>query len=103
MKIPQKIKIGNTEYKVKKKNYYFNKTLGGQINYNLRTMYIRKSGIKVDEEENFFHEIAHGTCKELEFNYPKIVAFRNNESFIQELGIVLRKTFLDLLKKQKNN
>ena len=48
-------------------------------------------------EDTFFHEIAHGILKELEFNYPKMSSFRNNESFVQEMGLTLRKTFIDLL------
>ncbi len=99
MKIPKKIKIGNKEYNIKKTNFYFNDTLGGQINYNTDTIKIKNGN---QEEITFFHEIAHGILKELEFNYPKMVAFRNNESFTHELGLTLMSTFLDLLKKQED-
>jgi hypothetical protein len=38
----------------------------------------------------------------MEFNYPQITKFRNDEQFTQELGLNLRKLFLDLLEKQKD-
>ncbi len=101
MEIPKKIKIGEKEYKVYEKRYYFNDSLGGQINYNLNTLGIRKNLDDRDKQVTFFHEVSHGILKELEFNHPKITTFRNNEDFVQEMGLILRKMFLDLLKKQK--
>ncbi len=41
-----------------------------------------------------------GVLKEMEFNYPKMSKFRSDDTFVQELGLVLRNTFIDLLKKQ---
>ena len=100
MKIPEKILIRDTTYKIKLKNYYFNDALGGNINYNNSVMGIKKSLKGKFKEDTFFHEVAHGVLKELEFNHPKIHSFRNNEDFVQEMGLVLRKTFIDLLEKQ---
>lgn len=101
MKIPKEILIGDTMYKIKLKNYYFSdNSLGGNINYNNSIMGIRKSLKGKFKEDTFFHEVAHGILKELEFNHPKIHSFRNNENFVQEMGLILRKTFIDLLKKQ---
>lgn len=103
MKIPTKIKIGETEYKVNEKKFYFNDLTGGSINFNLSKIVIRKTlPSKKEREAVFFHEIAHGILKELEFNHPKISPFRSNEVFVQELGLVLRKTFLDLFEKQED-
>lgn len=98
--IPREILIGDTMYKVKLKSYYFNSNIGGNINYNDSVMGLKKSLKGKFKEDTFFHEVAHGVLKELEFNHPKITNFRNNENFVQEMGLVLRKTFKDLLKKQ---
>lgn len=101
MNFPKEIKIGDKEYKVKEKRYLFQYGVGGNIDYHRGVGGIRK-GIKGKyKEEVFFHEIAHGVLKDLEFNYPKVSAFRNDEKFVQEMGLILRKTFLDLLSKQK--
>lgn len=51
-------------------------------------------------EDIFFHEISHGVIKELEYNHPRIAVFRTNEAFVQEMGLILRKTFLELLESQ---
>ena len=101
MKIPTKIKIGEVEYKVSEKKFYFNDNISGNINYNLAQINIRKTLSSKEKEATFFHEIAHGILKELEFNHPKISPFRSNEDFVQEMGLTLRKAFLDLLKKQE--
>lgn len=52
-------------------------------------------------EDTFFHEMAHGILKEMEFNYPQITKFRSDENFTQELGLCLRKLFLHLLEEQE--
>lgn len=102
MKIPNKLIIGETQYKIKMKRVInWNKEIGGQINYNYNLLILKKGMSKKILESSFFHEIAHGILKELEFNYPKISNFRDNEKFVQEMGLVLRKTFLDLLEKQE--
>lgn len=97
MIIPDKIKIGDTEYKVRNKKF---KEIGGQINYSNRTLDIHRSNFDRAREDTFFHEVSHGILKELEFNHPKIICFRNNEDFTQEMGLILRKTVLDLIRKQ---
>ena len=102
MIIPKTIKIGETNYKVKESLFLFkDSALSGNIDYHICTMRIRKNMTKRGKEDTFFHEVAHGICKELEFNHPKIAKFRCDELFIQELGLLMRKTFLDLLEKQK--
>ena len=106
MIIPKKIKIGETNYNIKFKRVvdWTNKKVTGEINYGEGIMKIKnhKQGDKF-KEDIFFHEMAHGVLKELEFNHPKISKFRCDELFVQEMGLTLRKTFLDLLKSQKGN
>lgn len=102
MKIPKYIRIGDTEYKIKKKIIIdWNESIAGQINYWKKELLIKEYGDNKIDESNFFHGIAHGIMKEMEYNHPKVVDLRNNENFIQELGLVLRKTFKDLMEKQK--
>jgi len=103
MIIPNKIRIGEHNYTISKcwKVDWKNNNVVGQINYNDKK--IRLKDCNTDErinEDNFFHEIAHGMLKELEFNHPKISVFRNDEGFVQEIGLLMRKTFLDLMNKQ---
>ena len=101
MRIPNKIKIGDSEYNVNEKMILFKeKTLSGQITYGNLNLAIRGDMIPKAKEDTFFHEIAHGVLKELEFNHPKISHFRNDDKFVQEMGLVLRKTFLDLIEKK---
>ena len=101
MIIPKKIKIGDMEYNVREKMFLFkDKSIAGNISYGNLDMSIRSGMIDKSKEDVFFHEITHGILKELEFNHPKITHFRNNEDFVQEMGLLLRKTFLDLMKKQ---
>ena len=94
--------IGDSKYKVREKNYWFSRlgNISGNINY--ANQVINMSNIQTErcKEDTFFHEIAHGILKELEFNYPAITKYRNDELFTQELGLMLRKTFLDLIQKQ---
>ncbi len=102
MKIPKTIRIGNKEFKIKIKNRIsWSKKISGQINYDDKELMINKKLKGRDLESTFFHELAHGLFHEMEFNYPQMVKFRNDETFIQEFGLNLRKTFLDLLEKQK--
>ncbi len=102
MIIPKNIVIGGRKYNIKQKRIidWRNKSVVGQISYYSKNMKIQKMDDGKYKEDIFFHEIAHGVLKELEFNFPKISKFRNNEEFVQELGLTLRKTFLDLLEKQ---
>ena len=100
IKIPKKILIGNTEYTIKHKHFLFDKNLGGNINYSSQRLNIKKSNNQKVKETTFFHEIAHGLIKELEYNHPKLSLFRNNEELVHEMGLVLRKTFIDLMEKQ---
>ena len=99
MKIPRTILIGNSDYKIIRKDWVFNKVLGGEINYDAKTIKIRK-GDKGIMEDTFFHEMAHGVMKEMEYNYPQVTKYRNDDDFIQELGLTLRKTFKSLLDNQ---
>lgn len=101
--IPKKIRIGGTDYKISQpwRVDWRNSHVSGQINYDSEEIKLKKGVAERSKEDTFFHEIAHGVLKEMEFNYPRINKFRMNEGFVQELGLVLRKTFLDLLKKQK--
>ena len=104
MKIPDKIRIGKYNYNIKKVRIidWTNSNIDGQISYSSKMMKIKIN--KKDEritESTFFHEIVHGILKELEYNYPKISSFRSNESFVQELALILRKTFIDLLDAQE--
>lgn len=103
MKIPNRIKIGEHFYDIKKVRLIgWNDTIVGQIHYGNKRIKIRMSNKDMrDNEDTFFHEVAHGLLKELEFNNPSIVKFRNDECFVQEMGLLLRKTFLDLLKSQE--
>lgn len=105
MIIPKKIKIGNHYYDVKKVKIvdWTNRDVIGNINYGKKRMKFKS--FEKDErtdEDIFFHEISHGLLKELEFNHPKISVFRNDEVFVQEMGLTLRKTFLDLLESQED-
>lgn len=103
MKIPEKVKIGKYDYNIKKVRIIDWKNIGvvGQINYSNKLIKLKmcKKDHRMNEDV-FFHEVAHGILKELEFNHPKMSKFRNDEDFVQELGLILRKTFIDLLKKQ---
>jgi len=80
-----------------------NTAIVGSVNYGDKLIKIKKC--KKDEritQDTFFHEIAHAILKELEFNHPQITKFRSDEIFVQELGLTLRKTFIDLLKSQED-
>lgn len=97
MKIPNKIKIGSSLYDIKKKHFFTsNPQQLGKIDYYDRKMYIKILPDKRRTEQIFFHEIAHGLLKELEFNYPQLSCFKNNERFTQELGLMLRNLFVEL-------
>ena len=101
MKIPDKIKIGNRDFKVKiKRLINWDNNISGQIRHGDAKLILAKNLSGKRLEDTFFHEISHGLFKEMEFNYPQMVKFRNDETFIQEFGLLLRNTFLDLLKKQ---
>lgn len=101
MKIPNKIKIGERDYKIKEKRLIdWDKKVSGQIQYGSNTLILKKNANERAKQDAFFHEIAHAILKEMSFNYPKITKFQDDESFVQEMGLVLRKTFLDLLKAQ---
>ena len=104
MNIPNKITIGMKEYSIKIKYFVdlFHSNVYGNINYMDGVMKIKKVDDERAMEDTFFHEIAHGLMKEMEFNYPQMVKFRNDEKFIQELGLHLRNTFMELLRKQKH-
>lgn len=98
MKIPNKVMIGEYYYSVKQVQLIdWDRSIGGQINYNTKTIKLKPGVDKKITESTFFHEIAHGLLKELEYNHPKITAFRSNETFVEEMGLQLRKTFVDLL------
>ena len=101
MNLPKKLMIGQNEYKISKSHFVFNRNLAGLINYHTKEILIRKTDNDRDLSENLFHEIAHGLFKELEYNHPKITSFRNNEEFIQETGLLLRKIYLQLLKEKE--
>ena len=103
MIIPDKITIGVKEYRVKRLRFIelFNSNIQGQICYGEGVLKIKNVGDERATEEVFFHELAHGILHEMEFNYPQITKFRNDEQFTQELGLVLRKTFLELIEGQK--
>lgn len=103
MKIPKKIKMGDQEYMIKmRKKVGGNKHYGGQINYSSKIMELKKDARDSKLlEATFFHEITHCLIKELEYNYPKIQKFRNDEGFVNEMALLLRKFFLDLLEKNE--
>lgn len=103
MKIPDKIRIGCKNYIIKKVRTvsWLNNSIVGNINYSASIIKIKKYKDKREMEQTFFHEMAHGLMKEMEFNHPQITKFRSDEVFTQELGLNLRKTFLDLLDKQE--
>jgi hypothetical protein len=102
LKIPKKIRIGESEYNVKKCRIIdWNGKLAGQINYGSKVMKMKEFEDERVTEETFFHEMSHGVLKELEFNHPAITRFRNDETFVQEMGLLLRKAFLDLLSNQE--
>lgn len=101
MKLPETIKIGDVEYKIQKKSFIFDSNIAGRINYHKKTVELKKDASERTDEDSFFHEIAHGILKELEFNHPKIASFRNNEEVVQEMGLLLRTIFIDLVEKQK--
>ena len=103
MNIPKKIKIGEHLYDIKKVRVvdWNNSAVGGSINYLTKKMILKKgSSDKKIIETTFFHEVAHGLLKELEYNHPKASKFRCDEEFVAELGLELRKTFIDLLESQ---
>lgn len=104
MKFPKRIKIGDYYYSIKKMKIvdWNNFKVDGQVNYFRKTIKVKANEKhKKMEEETLFHEIAHGLMKELEYNYPKLVKFRNDEDFTQEFGLMLRKIFVELLEAQE--
>lgn len=104
MIIPDKIKIGRNYYTIKKVKHmvWGDTSIVGKINYGDKLMKLKMyKRDNISNQDTFFHEVAHGLLKELEFNYPQMVKFRNDESFTQELGLTLRITFLDLLGRQE--
>jgi len=104
VKIPKKVRIGNHYYNIKKVRVvdWKNKDVAGDINYGIKRVRLKKFKDERMNQEIFFHEVAHGILKELEFNYPQIIKFRNDEIFVQELGLTLRKTVIDLLNNQRS-
>lgn len=102
MKIPHKILIGESLYQVKQTKFISmsKESIVALINYDKKLIKLKSIKDTRLLEDHFFHEVSHGLLKELEFNHPKISNFRTNEAFIQELGLTLRITFLDLLKSQ---
>jgi len=101
MTIPKKVKIGESEYSVKRTRFVGGKNWSGFINYHDRKIKIKPGYSEREEEDVFFHEIAHGILKEMEFNHPQINKFRGDEQFIQELGLLIRKTFKSLNEEKK--
>jgi hypothetical protein len=102
MRIPKRILIGQHYYNISKCWLIdWKRDLAGQINYITKELKLLKNTDDKEIEGTFFHEVAHGLLRELEFNYPKITAYRHDEKFVQELGLNLRKTFLDLLNNQE--
>jgi hypothetical protein len=99
MKIPSKISIGEITYRIKIRRFvnFFNSDIHGSINYGDAIIKLKQQSSDRTTEDIFFHELAHGILKEIEYNYPQIVKFRNDEKFVQEMGLTLRKSFLDLL------
>ena len=100
MKLPETVRIGQKVYTVGEKRYVFDKNLGGSINYNVDTISIRKGMPEREVEATFFHEIAHGVLHELEFTHPQITSFRSNETFVQEMGLMMRQIFQQLVHEQ---
>lgn len=101
MKIPKNVKIGKLLYKIEIcKRINKQNSLMGRVDYQDKKIKILKMSDNRQIEMVLFHEIAHGIIGELEFNYPKISIFKDDEIFIGEFTLLLRKTFLDLLDKQ---
>ena len=102
MIIPNKIRIGKHYYDVQQcKLIDWSTKLTGQINYGKEILKIRTCRLDIENEATFFHELAHRIIRSLEFNHPQISRFRNDEVFVQEMGLTLRKTFIDLLNNQE--
>jgi hypothetical protein len=81
--------------------FWHEKCVAGQINYTTGEILVKDILRGKEMESTFFHEIAHGILKELEFNYPNVHILRNNEEFTHELGLNLRQIFLQLLDEQR--
>ena len=103
MKMPKRVRIGESTYIIKMQHFidFLNLGISGKINYSKKVVKIKKTSDKRMMEDVFFHEIAHGVLKEMEFNYPQLTKFRNDEAFTQELGLHLRTLFLNLLNDQE--
>ena len=104
MKYPKELYIGNHLYKFKvvrfiEKMIFKKNNIAANINYQESIIKTTEFSNEKENQATFFHELAHGILREMEFNHPKIIKFRNDEKFTDELGMVLRKTFIDLQKK----
>ena len=93
MLIPKKVRIGDRNFRVKVERIidWSNNGVAGQINFSNGVLKIKKNLTEKEEESTFFHEIAHGILKEMEFNYPFLTKYRNDEVFVQEFGLLMRK------------
>lgn len=104
MKYPKELYIGDHLYKFKvvrliEKLIFKKNNIAANINYKDSIIKTLEFENEKENQANLFHELAHGILREMEFNHPKIIKFRNDEKFIEEFGLVLRKTFIDLQKK----
>lgn len=104
MKYPKTINIGNKVYKIKvlkflERFWFLKHNMAANINYKDNLIKTVEFDDPKENEANLFHEITHGILREMEFNHPGIITYRNNEVFVEELGLALRKTFIDLHEK----
>ena len=102
MKIPKKVKIGNETFKIKVKRF-MKKNLYGSICQCKKVIKINKNNSTRELEATFFHEIVHGLLKEMSFNYPFLKNKRFDEDFVEEMGLLMRNIYLDLLKKDESS
>ncbi len=101
MIIPNKITIGKSIYNVFNR-YLFFRSHAGIINYFEKEIVLKRKYNKGRTgESTFFHEVSHGIVNELQYNYPKIIPLKDDEDFVQELGLLLRRVFMDLLAQQE--
>ena len=97
MKIPKTIEINNRILRVRRPKMLF-RNQAGTFNLLSGVISIRRQlkDFPFIESISFFHELSHAILLNLSSNHPIASNLVNDEPFCNELGLNIRKIFLDL-------
>lgn len=97
MKIPKTIQIHNRILRVRRPHMLF-RNRAGSFDILTGIIYVRRQLKDYPDLESisFFHELSHGILLNLCSNNPSASNLVNDELFVNELGLNIRKVFLDL-------